>query len=260
MKIYILAALSGASGISGGRYLPSTRESRADLTAEARKLLAGDVNACVESCVQAGAGEIIVRDCDGDGFNLTRSGLHPAADLISGHVPGTLLPDIEGSDAMLMIGFSALPGTRGYIGTRTLFQPAVQNLFLNGRKAGGIGFFAAAAAEKGIPVVMVSGDDKACKEGTEWIPGVTVCPVKTGLSENGALLLPLESARELIRSETRKALKQIPAKIPEIIRHPVKLRIEYTYCDAAQGTTAQPDSRICETSADTLEEAWFISR
>ena len=45
----------------------------------------------------------------------------------------------------------------------------------NGRKAGEIGIDAAIAGDLGIPTVLVTGDDKTCREAEEWIPVLVTC-------------------------------------------------------------------------------------
>ena len=72
MKIYIMTDIEGISGISSSSYV-SASKNRPDLIAEGRVLMAGDINACVEGCFQGGATEVIVKDCHGGGFNVTRS-------------------------------------------------------------------------------------------------------------------------------------------------------------------------------------------
>ena len=86
MKIYIVTDNEGVAGVSGANYISPDR-GRPDLVAHARKLLADEINACVEGCFRGGAAEVIVRDGHGDGQNVTREMVDPRADLISGR-PG----------------------------------------------------------------------------------------------------------------------------------------------------------------------------
>ena len=104
MKIYIMTDIEGISGISSSSYV-SASKNRPDLIAEGRVLMAGDINACVEGCFQGGATEVIVKDCHGGGFNVTRSMIDPRADLIDGDTPGERFADIEGSAGLILLGY-----------------------------------------------------------------------------------------------------------------------------------------------------------
>ena len=68
MKIYIVTDNEGLSGVSSSSYI-SEEKGRPDLIAESRKLLAAEINACVEGCVRGGATEIVVRDGHGGGWH-----------------------------------------------------------------------------------------------------------------------------------------------------------------------------------------------
>lgn len=254
MKIYIRATLPGASGVSGSLYTGG----RGDLLAEARKQLTADVNACVEACVNSGADTVIVRDDDNNGGNILRSALHPAAGLLTGYVPGRILPEIEGFDGFIMIGCAAMAGTVGGVCSRTMSQYNVRNLFINGKRTGEIGFYAAAAAEKGVPLIMASGDDNACREAAEWGSQVKLCVVKKGMSENGALMPSLEYCRKLIAEKSAEAVKNISGTTASLISTPVKLQIEYLSSDVH--FASESDSRISEGFGESLEEAWLNCR
>ena len=106
--------IEGISGISSSSYV-SASKNRPDLIAEGRVLMAGDINACVEGCFQGGATEVIVEDCHGGGFNVTRSMIDPRADLIDGDTPGERFADIEGSAGLILLGYHAKGGTLGAV-------------------------------------------------------------------------------------------------------------------------------------------------
>ena len=258
MKVYIRTDLEGVSGVAGAFFVKE-QLGRPDLVGEGRNLLAQDINACIRGCVRAGATEILVKDGHGGGFNVMRSQISPEAVLLDGQSPGTLTPGCDGAAAMILLGFHALAGTWGAVCEHTMNSSKIQNVWLNGRKVGEIGICAAAAAEKGIPVVMVSGDDKACKEAAEWIPGVTVCPVKKGFSCNGARMPSLEYTHRLITEKTEEALRNLPKNVPPLIEHPVTFRIELvSRMPIPESPRCRPiDARTYEVTADTVEKAWF---
>ncbi|MBO5760940.1 MAG: M55 family metallopeptidase, partial [Lentisphaeria bacterium] len=96
MKIYIMTDLEGISGVSSPSFI-SEKFNRPDLIGAARRYMAADINACVEGCFRGGATEVIVKDCHGGGFNVTRNQIDPRADFIDGDSPGERFPDIDGA-------------------------------------------------------------------------------------------------------------------------------------------------------------------
>jgi D-amino peptidase len=256
MKVYIKTDLEGVSGVSSSLYI-SASKNRPDLIAEARRLLALDINACVEGCVRAGATEIVIKDGHGGGFNVTRAQVDSRADLIDGDTPGDSFPDLEGSVAAILLGYHAMAGTAGAVCEHTMSSIGIQNVWLNGRKVGEVGLLAAIAAERNVPVVMVSGDDKTCLEAADWIPGVVTCEVKKGFSCNGARMPPLEVSHKLITEKTVEALKNIPSKVGIGIEYPVKLRTELVSRGRIPENPAYTayDARTSEITSDSVEKA-----
>lgn len=260
MKVCIRTDLEGVSGVASSFYI-NPNKGRPDLVAEARKLLAMDINACIEGCVRAGADKIIVKDGHGGGFNVMRSQIDPRADLLDGRTPGDLMPMAEGSDAVIFLGYHAMAGTFGAVCEHTMNSQRIQNVWLNGRKVGEIGLCAAAAYEKGIPVVMVSGDDKTCAEAAAWIPGVITCQTKKGYSCDGAKLPSLKYSLDLIIEKTMESLRNIPEKMDPIVEYPVTLRMELVSraIPPEHPECRMIDARTYEVTAASVAEAWNMA-
>jgi D-amino peptidase len=260
MKIYIMTDLEGISGVSSASYISAARN-RPDLIAEARKFMAGDINACVEGCVRGGATEIIVKDCHAGGFNVTREMIDPRADFIDGSTPGIRFADIEGSDGLILLGYHAKAGTPGAVCEHTMSSIGWQNAWVNGRSIGEIGIDAYIAGEHNVPVIMVSGDDKTCAEGAEWLPWAVMCQVKKGFSCNGARMPSFEKTRALITECAEKAVrkaKECPVLKPE---SPVTFKLEQV---SRSGMPANPaykhlDARTWELTVESMERALFFN-
>ncbi len=260
MKIYIYADMEGCSGISSKHYVSKASE-RPNLQEEARRLMTMDINACIAGCAKAGATEIIVRDGHGGGMNVKRSDIDPRADLIDGDTPRERFADIEGSDGLILLGYHAMAGTPGAILEHTYSSIGYQNMWLNGRKAGETGIDAAIAAEYGVPVIMVSGDDKVCREAEEWLPGVVSCEVKKGFSCNGARMPSLEKTHKLIEEKTVEAIQKI-GNIPFIkVSYPVTLRVELVSRGRCPDNPAYRilDARTYELDSDSVEKALYFN-
>ena len=260
MKIYIVTDNEGLSGVSSSSYI-SEEKGRPDLVAESRKLLAAEINACVEGCVRGGATEIVVRDGHGGGQNVTRAMIDGRADLIGGQTPGVLLADLEGSAGLILLGYHAMAGTPGAVCEHTMSSKTWQNVWINGRKTGEIGICAYVAGEHGVPVIMVSGDDKACAEAAEWLPEAVTCQVKKGYSCDGARIPAPEKALSLITAKAEEAVRKA-SRCPLLkAASPVTMRLELV---SRNRTPVNPayrilDARTWELSQESVEKAFFFN-
>ena len=82
-----------------------------------------------------------------------------------------------------------------------------QNLWFNGTLVGETGINAALCGTWGCPVLLVTGDEASCREGTELLgDGLTTVAVKRGFGSFGARNLAPARARELIEAGAKQAL------------------------------------------------------
>ena len=260
MKIYIVTDNEGLAGVSSASYISPAFE-RPDLIARTRQLLADEINACVEGCVRGGATEIIVRDGHGDGQNVTRAMIDPRADLICGATPGQLLADLDGSAGLILLGYHAKAGTPGAVCEHTMSSLTWQNMWINGKLVGEIGICAYIAGEHGVPVIMVSGDDKTCAEASEWLPEVVTCQVKKGFSCNGARIPAPEKTQALITAKAEEAVRRAAGMPLLLAEKPVTMRLELV---SRQRLPVNPayrhiDARTWELQQPSVEEAFFFN-
>jgi D-amino peptidase len=222
--------------------------------------MAADINACIEGCCRAGATEIIVKDCHAGGFNVTRAMIDPRADFIDGHTPGIRFADLDGSDGLILLGYHAKAGTPGAVCEHTMSSVGWQNAWVNGRSIGEIGIDAYIAGEHGVPVIMVSGDDKACAEGAEWLPWAVMCQVKKGFSCNGARMPSFEKTHALITECAEKAVRNAGNCTPLKPETPVTFKLELVSRSPmpVNGAYKHLDARTWELTVDTMEQALFF--
>jgi len=250
-KVYVFADMEGISGVCGSaQTIGAERDT-------GRRLMAEDMNACVAGCFEAGATEVVVRDGHSSGTNVDPAAIDSRAKLIQGPTPDVRFKDLEGSEALILLGYHAKARTPGALLAHSYSSASIQGMWLNGREVGEIGVDAAIAAEHKIPVVMVSGDDKASAEAREWIPGVVTCETKKGTGPQSAELLPLAEARRMIREKTKAAVQRRREIKPIVVSHPATMRWEYlpkgsprTY-DPAFKPVADP--RVVEKTGDSVE-------
>ena len=102
------------------------------------------------------------------------------------------------------------------------------------REVGETALNAAVAGAFGVPVVLVSGDDKLAAEAHDQIPGVECVVVKDGALRTAACLLAPEPARAALRDGARRALTApFPAPL-DLGDRPLRIAFRRTAaCDAA---------------------------
>ncbi|MCD6291252.1 MAG: M55 family metallopeptidase [Anaerolineae bacterium] len=229
MKIYISTDMEGIAGI----VLPEQLRRGTPEYAEARLLLVREANAAVEGALAAGADEIIVFDGHGTGFNFPPEEMHPAARWVHGAHYWPRFPFLEGSAGMILLGYHAMAGTLGAVRDHTMSSASWQELRINGRPSGEIALDAAIAGELGVPVIMVSGDDKACAEASAFLGDVVTAEVKQGIARHAALTLAPTRARELVRERAEEAVRRAAGRHPYRVDRPVTLELTYTGTDSA---------------------------
>lgn len=257
MKICVFADMEGISGVSGSDFVISGGSRHS----EGRRLYTQDINACIKGCFDAGAENVMVRDGHGAGNYVVTEELDGRAELLQGPTDRRF-PYLDEFDAVILLGYHAMAGSLGALLEHTYSSSDIQNLWLNGKKVGEIGIDAATAGEQGKPVIMVSGDDKACAEATEWIPGVVTCQVKQGHSCQSARLLPLDDAHELIRVKVIEAVSRMDTIPLVVAERPIVMRVEMVERHAIPNSYAKVamrviDARTYEVSAETVEQAFY---
>lgn len=257
MKIYVMVDIEGISGVyCREQVLPS--ESR---FTEGRKFLTEDINACVAGLRDAGVDYIVVHDCHGGSYSLNWADVCPEADgYVCGAIGSRRYVDLQDFDGVILLGYHAMAGTAEAVLEHTYSSKSVQNMYLNGVAVGETTVDAAIAGEYGVPVIMVSGDDKVCAEAQKLLPGVVTAQVKKGLSCFGAQLLPPQKAHQLIHDKAMEAVKKLPERKPFVVSAPVECRIEMVERTVLPNTLAKPyirllDGRIFELTADSVEQA-----
>lgn len=259
MNVYVMVDAEGLSGI----HLASQVMSDGALYQEFRQMMTDEINACVEGLKSGGAERVIVRDAHASGNNVLWSRLTSLADgYVIGNSPHERMPGIESCQALVLLGYHAMAGTRHAVLEHTMSSRHWQNFWINGRKSGEVGIDAAIAGERGVPVILVSGDDKVCAEARDFLPDVVTAQVKQGLAVEGAIHLPRDRAYDLIRQKAAEAVRQAEtgAIRPFKVTSPVTLRLELVERGQIPDPLARPDihrldGRTYEVTADSVEAA-----
>src|ERR671935_390474 len=264
MKVFVVSDMEGVSGIvkweqtTGGHAMYE----------EGRKLYTCEINAAVRGAKAAGATEIVVMDCHGAGEGWTFNSL----------IPEELDPDCEyvvqnewteyveylesGIDAALFVGMHAMAGTADGVLAHTVSGSSWWRLRFNGVEVGETGINAALCGSWGCPVLLVTGDEASCREGSALLgDGLTTVAVKKGLGRFSARQYPAPKARELIEAGAKAALKDLSAVKPYDPGRPCEIRIDFTSPDRVveyrnRKGVEQIDTLTLVSRADDWWTAW----
>jgi len=222
MNIFVMVDMEGISGICRSSQVKQEGEHYQ----VGRRYLTFDVNACVDGCFSGGAKKVVVRDAHSCGYHFIWEELDQRAEYIQGTSAIERMPNIESFDGLILLGYHAMAGTPQAILEHTMSSKSWQNFWMNGEKCGEVAIDAGIAGDHGVPTIMVSGDDKVCKEALKFIKGVLTVQVKKGLDVEGGILLPKEQAHKLIHGNAAKAVTMCKKIKPYKVKSPVTMRLE----------------------------------
>jgi D-amino peptidase len=230
MKIYVSADIEGIGCVvRQEQSSPAGRE-----YAWARRMMTEEVNAAVKGAFDGGATEVLVSDSHNVGLNLIPEELDERASLIMGSPrPLTMMEGIgPGFDAAFLVGYHAMAGTEDSTIVH-VFTGRIAGVWVNGRALGEIGISAALAGLFGVPIALVTGDEKTTAEAEGLLEGVETVAVKKGIGSYAALCLPPKRSRALIYESARRAMSRKPDWSPFRIEGEVDLRVRFTTASGA---------------------------
>lgn len=262
MKILIACDMEGISGVISWDHVDPNHAEYSRF----RRIMTADVNAAVAGAASGGADEILVTDGHHSGANILIEELDPRARLNSGLTsPLAMVQGIDsGVDAALFIGYHARMGTHHAILDHTWSSRRVSNLWLNGRLCGEFGLNAAVCGHFNAPVLLVSGDQAACAEARDFVPGVETVQVKKAAGRMTAECLPPAISQTLIRAGAEKAVRRFAAGeryAPFVVSQPVTLTVEFFFSLMADAAEILPgaqrlDGRRIEFTAPDMPAAY----
>ncbi|MET9735755.1 M55 family metallopeptidase [Streptomyces sp. NPDC006458] len=243
MRIYISVDMEGITGlVDADDVQPGGRDYE-----RGRLMMAEDANAAIRGALAAGATGITVNDAHGPMRNLLPESLHPAARLIRGKPKqmGMLEGLAPKYDAAVFVGYHSRAGALGVL-SHSFMGHEIEDMWLDGRPVGEIGLAHATAAAIGVPVTVLTGDDCACAEMTEWDASVTTVAVKYARDRFTADLRPAEEARAAIEKAVAESLS-VPPKAPAVAAAQATLTVRWQSASVASTLLGIPGV----TSADS---------
>ena len=204
MKILISADMEGATGVTW----PADVEPGTEQWQRCRSMFTSDVNAAIEGLFEGGATEVLVNEAHATMRNLLLEELNGDATMVTGrHKELSMVEGVQSGDCdgVVFLGYHCGAGEEGVL-AHTYLPNAVTGVWLDGEPAGEGRLNAAVVAEYGTPVILVTGDDRACEEASTYAPFARTVAVKDHVSRYAARCRPPIRTAVDIREGARSAM------------------------------------------------------
>ncbi|SDE13632.1 M55 family metallopeptidase [Glycomyces harbinensis] len=213
MKILISADMEGATGVT----CPADVLPGGPGWERMRPLFTGDVNAVIEGVLSDGAHEVLVNEAHWSMRNLLLERLHDAATMITGrHKELSMMEGVQEGDVdgVVFLGYHAGAGAEGVL-AHTYLANTLTSVWLNGVRASEGRLNAALAAEYGVPVILVTGDDRTIEDAEDYAPDAVGVAVKRAVSRYAAECFTPTVSAELLRQGATEAVRLAGRREPE---------------------------------------------
>jgi D-amino peptidase len=205
MKILISADMEGATGVTW----PADVEPGTEQWQRCRRMFTSDVNAAVAGCYAGGATEVLINEAHATMRNLLLEELDPRAVMLTGRhkdlsmVEGIQHDDVDG---VAFVGYHAAAGAEGVL-AHTYLANSITAITLNGERASEGLLNSYVAAEFGVPIILVTGDDRTCADAAGYARGVPAIAVKECVSRYAAVCRPPEVTATAITAAAQDGMK-----------------------------------------------------
>jgi D-amino peptidase len=227
LKVYISADMEGITGVASADQLsPGSFEYE-----RAREWMTGEVLAAIQGARDAGATEFVVSDSHGNGESLL-------IDRFPTDIPITVIRSfprplgmMEGIDstfaAVIFVGYHASTSSTTGVRAHTMSSALLTRITLNGTSMSEAGINAAIAAQYGVPVVMLTGDDAIVAETKARLGPIEGVVVKRAIGFHSTATMTPEAARGLIRTHAAAAVKRRGEMKPYAMTRPITLEVSF---------------------------------
>ncbi|MFG1811827.1 M55 family metallopeptidase [Streptomyces sp. NPDC049040] len=202
-KILISADMEGATGVTWpADVLPGTEQWQ-----RCRHMFTSDVNAAVAGFLDGGIDQVLVNEAHWTMRNLLLEQLDERAQLLTGRhkelsmVEGVQHGDVDG---IAFVGYHTGAGTEGVL-AHTYLANSITGVWVNGEPASEGRLNALVVAEYGVPVVLVTGDDRTGDDARGYAPQARTVAVKDYVSRYAAVCRPPARTAADIRAAAHEA-------------------------------------------------------
>jgi D-amino peptidase len=244
MKVYISVDIEGVTGVVSW---DQTGPDRNNYTYARKQMTAEAVAAC-QGAIDAGAGQILLKDAHNNARNIEPDAVPACVRLSrgwSGH-PLFMMDDIDGSyDAAVLIGYHSRAGSGGSPLAHTMSSSRVATISINGQTVSEAIINTMAAASLNVPTVFVSGDELLCQDVRSYNHAVTTVATQRGKGDSVICIQPA-TAVILIQQGVAKALKGNLADCLTPLPPSLELVIEFRDAKVAYARSFYPGARLLD--------------
>jgi D-amino peptidase len=265
MRVLISADMEGATGVTWpGDVLPGTEQWQ-----RCRRMLTSDVNAAAAGFFAAGADEVLVSEAHATMRNVLLEELDSRAVMLTGrHKDLSMLEGIQHPSvaAVAFLGYHAAAGAEGVL-AHTYLANSITSVRVNGEVGSEGRLNAYLAAEFGVPVVLVTGDDRACADAAGYAPQARTVAVKECVSRYAAICRPPAETAAAITAAAQQAASLAGRRAPDAMKEGTTpagyaVEIEVDAAQLAQAAAIVPT--VTRTGDRTVafqsETAWDMIR
>lgn len=237
VKILISADMEGATGVTW----PADVEPGTEQWQRCRSMFTSDVNAAIEGLFEGGATEVLVNEAHATMRNLLLEELNGDATMVTGrHKELSMVEGVQSGDCdgVVFLGYHCGAGEEGVL-AHTYLPNAVTGVWLDDEPAGEGRLNAAVVAEYGTPVILVTGDDRACEEASTYAPLARTVAVKDHVSRYAARCRPPIRTAVDIREGARSAMLSA-GRLDPVEPTPKTVEVEVDSAHLAQAAAIVP--------------------
>ncbi|HUC26175.1 MAG TPA: M55 family metallopeptidase [Streptosporangiaceae bacterium] len=203
MKILISADMEGTTGVTW----PADVEPGTEQWQRCRAMFTSDVNAAVAGFFDGGATEVLINEAHATMRNLLLESLDERAAMLTGrHKDLTMVEGIQHGDVdgVAFVGYHAGAGTEGVL-AHTYLANSITSVVVNGEPASEGWLNARVAEQYGVPVILITGDDRTCSDAASYAPTAETVAVKQCVSRYAAICTPPAATARAIAAAAAKA-------------------------------------------------------
>lgn len=261
MKVLVSVDIEGVAGVT---HVEQCRTGNPEYE-RARIWMTDEANAAVLGALDGGADEVIVNDSHGGFRNLLLDRMDPRARMVTGK-PRYLgmMSGVEGCDAVFLVGYHAGASRPGVL-AHTISSFAFHRVSVNSEELNEAGLYGALAAEYGVPVALLCGDDAFIADTHARFPGALAVETKRTQGRATCVTLAPGQSAQAIRLAAAQAMASIPALQPVrlagpryrcelVVQHPglADLFCQWPSLERIDGTTVAFDAASMESVIRTL--------
>jgi len=248
MKILISADMEGATGVTW----PADVEPGTEQWQRCRVMFTADVNAAVAGLFDGGATDVLINEAHASMRNLLLESLDERATMLTGrHKDLTMVEGIQHGDVdgVAFVGYHAGAGTEGVL-AHTYLANSITSVVVNGQAASEGWLNARVAEQYGVPVILITGDDRACSDAASYAPAAQTVAVKQCVSRYAAICRPPKVTAEAISAAAAKATA-LAVRRPPAEASAFRVAVEVDAAQLAQAAAIVPG--VERTGVRTVE-------